>query len=333
MNIIMKRILPIYLFFFLVSNQLVSQTYSSDNPDYIKYVKMGEQALLNEKYDSCIQYYKVAFEIKQSSFLSTMRAAACGYSLNDKAYFENQLAIAMDLNWDGSKNIFYGYPEFEYLHGTPFEEAVNAAWEKAAEASGVNIELMQEMAEIRVSDQAQRQEMRGVEEKYGWDSPQMDSLWKIQLYSDSVNTQRIEEIIAEYGYPGKSLVGPGQAATAFLVIQHADLEVQEKYLPIITAAADADEVSWRSVALLVDRVNMRNGKPQIYGSQVGRDELSGQHYFFEIQNPEKIDSIRNTVGLGPIQEYGNNWNITWDVAEHKKINAEIKARKKEQDGQ
>ena len=47
------------------------------------------------------------------------------------------------------------------------------------------------------------------------------------------------EIIDEVGYPGKSMVGD-QSGTAFLVIQHADLEVQEKYLDIITEHISSD---------------------------------------------------------------------------------------------
>ena len=136
------------------------------------------------------------------------------------------------------------------------------------------------------------------------------------MHSDSVNTSRIEQIIEEYGYPGKSIVGDQQSGTAFLVIQHADLAIQEKYLPIITEAADKGEVRWSSVALLVDRVRMRQGHKQIYGSQVSRDPETGEHYFAPIENPYKIDSIRAAVGLGPIQEYGQNWNIDWDPKKH-----------------
>lgn len=255
----MKNIL--ICFFLLYTAVSFAQSYSSQNPDYINNVTAGERCLSEMKYDSCIYYYKTAFKIKQSSFLSTLRAAACAFSASDNSYLEKQLAMSMDLSWDGTRNIFDSYPEFEYLHGTEFEDKLIAFWEAAAKESGVNIELMEELAQIRESDQAQRRLMGDVEEKYGWNSPQMDSLWSIQLYADSVNTERIMEIIDTYGYPGKSLVGNAQASTAFLVIQHADLEIQEKYMPIITAAADAEEVAWRSVALLVDRVNMRKGLP------------------------------------------------------------------------
>ena len=119
-----------------------------------------------------------------------------------------------------------------------------------------------------------------------------------------------------HGYPGKSLVGKEQASTAFFVIQHADLAFQEKYLPLLKQAADAKEIRWRSVALLVDRVHVGQGKKQIYGSQYTRDETTGNFYFFPIENPYKIDSVRATVGLSSFQKYADRANIKWDAAAH-----------------
>ena len=321
--------LLLLLVFSLSYLTMTAQQYSSSNPNYIKFAKAGERTLASEQYDSCVIYLKQAFEIKQTSFLSTLRAAACGFSSNNTEYYNAQLNKAMEINWGGTKSLFYSYPEFSYLHGTDFEKDLEAAWAASAKAAGVNIELMEELAEIRITDQAQRNEMGDVEEKYGWESPQMDSLWKLQNYSDSVNALRVMEIIEEYGYPGKSLVGAGQAGTAFLVIQHGNLEIQEKYLETIKKAADADELPWSSVALLVDRVTMRKGNPQIYGSQILTDKESGRYYFAEIENPEQVDSIRASVGLGPIQEYGNNWDIIWDPVAHKKKIKAIKEREQQ----
>ncbi len=315
---------------FLIITQIThAQTFSSQDPAYVTNVQAGELALKSENYDSCLIYYDQAFKIKQTSFLSTLRAAACAFKANDKMVLDKYLNKAFELNWDETKNIFYNYPEFEFLQGSDFEDEINDRWKKGAQGSGLDVELIKEFAEIRRTDQLYRQEMRGVSEKYGWQSPQMDSLWSLQLPVDSANTARISEIIDQSGYPGKSMVGPGQASTAFLVIQHADLEVQEKYLDIITGAADAGEVSWRSVALLVDRVKMRRGGKQIYGSQVNQDQDTGEHFFAEIDNPYKIDSIRATVGLGPIQQYADNWNFTWDPEAHIKRWADKNEEKKD----
>ena len=73
---------------------------------------------------------------------------------------------------------------------------------------------------------------------------------------------------------------------------------------------------WSSLALLIDRIEVRNERPQIYGSQVGRDEETGEYYFGWIKNPHKVDSIRAEVGLGPLQEYADRWDFTFDPDKH-----------------
>lgn len=312
----MKNRLFFTILFFCSFQFINAQTFSSNNPDYIKFVKAGEAALNAEKYDSCLIYYKDAFKIKQTSILSTLRGAACAYSANNKEVLNNYLDIAYEINWDQPKSIFENYNEFRYLDDTEFNGMVIKRWETAAKKAGINLELMAELKEIGITDQLQRQEMRGVNEKYGWGSPQMDSLWTLQNLSDSLNLIRVEEIIAEYGYPGKSLVGPSAGSAAFMVIQHSNQEAQEKYLPLLKKAADQGELRWSSVALMIDRVLLGKGEKQVYGSQVHTDQETGEMYFGEIEQPFKIDSIRATVGLGPLQEYGDHWDLKWDPAKH-----------------
>ena len=71
-----------------------------------------------------------------------------------------------------------------------------------------------------------------------------------------------------------------------------------------------------SLALLEDRVSLRKGGKQIYGSQIGRDQGTGDHYVLPLEDPENVDKRRAEVGLGPIANYISNWNITWDVTKH-----------------
>lgn len=318
----------LFLFFFTVItfHLHAQQTFTSSDPSYIKNVKAGEAALNAEKYDSCLVYYKEAFKIKQTSILSTLRAAACAYSSNDKIALDQYLDIAFGLSWEQTKAIFTHYPEFQYLMGSSFEQMINDRWKEGAKEAGFDVDLMLELQEIDITDQLQRGEMRQMGDSYGWQSPQMDSLWVLQNKADSANQNRIEEIIEEYGYPGRSLVG-SQGSTAFMVIQHSNQEMQEKYLPLLKEQADEGEILWSSVALMIDRVLLGKGEKQIYGSQVYTDQKTGEQYFGEIENPYKVDSIRNTVGLGTIQEYGDNWHILWDPSEHLSRHKKIKAEK------
>ncbi len=321
----MRKIFITSCFFALIFPVFGQGQFATDDPRYKPLVMGALENLKSEKFDSCMIKFKEAFTIKQTSYLSTLRNCACAFSVGDQSYYKEQMDIAFDLSWSGCKQIFYNYPEFKYLKDSDFEKEILMRYEQAAIAEGLDVSLMEEFEWIRTEDQKYRREMGPIEKKYGWKSPQMDSLWVLQNNADSINTARICDYLDSKGYPGKSVVGESLASTAFLVIQHADLEVQEKYLPMITDAADAGEVNWRSVALLVDRVNMRNGKPQIYGSQVSRHPKTQEYYFAEIENPLKIDSIRATVGLGPIQQYADNWEFKWDPERNQKLVDKVKA--------
>jgi len=143
------------------------------------------------------------------------------------------------------------------------------------------------------------------------------AIWELKRKLNEQNLERLEEIIEEYGWPKQSEVGGMAAGTVFLVIQHADLETQKKYLPIMTEAANNNEAQWSSLAMLIDRINMREGKPQIYGSQIrGNDD--GTMEVYEIENPEYVNQRRAEVGLGPIEDYVKIWDIEWTIEQKTK---------------
>jgi hypothetical protein len=63
---------------------------------------------------------------------------------------------------------------------------------------------------------------------------------------------------------------------------------------------------------------MRNGKPQIYGSQIVSDPETGEDMVYEVFEPEFVNARRASVGLGPIEEYIARWNIEWTVPQKEK---------------
>ena len=71
-----------------------------------------------------------------------------------------------------------------------------------------------------------------------------------------------------------------------------------------------------SLALLEDRVSLRKVGKQIYGSQIGKDQETGEYFISPLEDPENVDKRRAEVGLGPIADYISNWNLTWDAKKH-----------------
>lgn len=98
-----------------------------------------------------------------------------------------------------------------------------------------------------------------------------------------------------------------------MVIQHAPIETQEKYLPLLEKSVKSGDSQGNHLALLEDRIQMRNGKPQTYGSQITRDQESGKQIVYEIIDPEYVNQRRKSVGLGSIEDYVQRWDIDWTV--------------------
>ena len=175
-----------------------------------------------------------------------------------------------------------------------------------------NLELSKELWTMRIKDQAFYYHIHMAEKISGRDSPKVVDLWELKRKINDQNLERIIEIIDTQGWPKESVVKASAASAVFLVIQHSDLETQRKYLPVMKEAANDGEASWSSLALLIDRVNLGEGKEQIYGSQIYRDE-DGSFYVKDLMEPEYVNQRRKEVGLEPIEDYLKNWGIEWTV--------------------
>ena len=129
-------------------------------------------------------------------------------------------------------------------------------------------------------------------------------------YIDSCNLIQVEEIITKYGWLGKSVIGNKANVALFLIIQHSELSVQEKYLPLLEESVSKGESRATDMALLKDRVLMRQGKKQLYGSQVVYSK-TGEQIFYQIEDEKNVNKRRKAVGLEPIEEYAKFFGIEY----------------------
>jgi hypothetical protein len=131
------------------------------------------------------------------------------------------------------------------------------------------------------------------------------SLFKRMIALDAKNTARMKDIVRQFGWPGPELVGEDGTEAAFLLVQHADHDFQKEMLPLVRDAYIAKKLSGQDYALLLDRVLVRDGKPQIYGTQAkGVDKWNGNEPVFDpIEDEANVDRRRAEVGLPPMAEY------------------------------
>lgn len=133
---------------------------------------------------------------------------------------------------------------------------------------------------------------------------------------DSANLVYIRQLVDSIGWPDSGRFGAEAARAAFLLVQHADRdpEFQARMLPELTAAVNRGEASARDLAYLVDRVRVKQGRPQVYGTQydIMRDSAGNvsrgadgklQYRIPVVVDPNRLDERRAAVGLQPWADY------------------------------
>ena len=195
-------------------------------------------------------------------------------------------------------------------------------------APNLNEPLVAELDSIYTKDQKYRLQFDEIEKKYGWESNEMKAHWKTINEKNSVILIEIKSLLDKYGWLGTDVIGEQGNSTLFLVIQHSDIATQERYLPMMREAVKNGKAKRGAFALLEDRVALREGKKQIYGSQIGQDSETKLYYVSPLEDPDNVDKRRAEVGLQPLAEYVNQWQIKWDVRQYKKDLPTIEAKEK-----
>jgi hypothetical protein len=121
------------------------------------------------------------------------------------------------------------------------------------------------------------------------------------LAVDADNTARMKVILEQYGWPGPALVGRDGSQAAFDLVQHGDYVLQKEALPLVRNAYLTGSLKGEDFALLQDRVLVKEGKPQIYGTQF---KIKGQELILDpIEDEKNVDRRRAEVGLPSLAEY------------------------------
>ena len=128
--------------------------------------------------------------------------------------------------------------------------------------------------------------------------------WEQTVPVDRDNTAWLKKMVAEKGWPTRSMVGEDGSKAAFLIAQHATLDpgFQEQVLAQVQAALEQKEADPADFALLKDRVLLHQGKPQLYGTQFKTDP-DGTMFLDTTQDLDGLDARRRAMGLPPIADY------------------------------
>jgi len=130
------------------------------------------------------------------------------------------------------------------------------------------------------------------------DNPALQKMLRI----DRDNKNWLKQVVKQHGWPGKTLVGTDGAHAAFLLVQHASLDLAfQKQCLMLMQHAPKGEVAAVEIAYLLDRVRLAEGKKQRYGTQV--EMKYGKWIVRDVEDPCQLDQRRKEVGLPPIKDY------------------------------
>jgi hypothetical protein len=148
------------------------------------------------------------------------------------------------------------------------------------------------------------QQLLTMEKKDQASIPTADNAAISRIYQE--NTEKLKTIYRTIGWPTRSKVGEEAASAAWLLVQHSDdVSFQEEILGIMGPLVANQELHPSEYAHLLDRVLVKQGKPQIYGTQAkGFDTWpTDEPVFYPIANLEYIDYLRFGVGLRSLDWY------------------------------
>lgn len=209
-----------------------------------------------------------------------------------------------------------GYFIFNYSFGQNIEKA----------EVHLDKQLVAILDTIYEDDKKYRTQINGIAKEYGWESNEFNELVKKMNEQYSINTIKIKKILDERGWLGADIIGNQGDSTLFLVIKHSDLETQEKYLPMMRDAVKKGNAKANNLAFLEDRVALRKGEKQIYGSQIAPDPETGEYIILPLIDPENVDKRLAEVGLSKFQDYISDFGLTWNVEEYKKKLPELEMK-------
>ena len=303
------------LLILLVSLTTTAKTGIAQSTLYFEWIHQADSLTNRKEYKKAAAFYDKALPQANRKYITyDWYNAVCIYALagkNDKAFQVLTQLANMSRFYEGRSLL--ADADLTSLHqDTRWENLRRLFLHKDSVADlKINHTLKSKLRHAFEEDQRYRRPLDSVIQKYGANSPQVDSLENNMAKADSQNLILVRSILDKYGWLGPDIIGGIGSSTLFAVIQHADLApgVQEKYLPYLRRAVEKGDADPSDLALLEDRILVGQHKPQLYGSQIKTND-QGISAPFPIADSSHVDSRRAKMGLGPLKYYVQLFNPT-----------------------
>ncbi|MGI8670557.1 MAG: VWA domain-containing protein [Aridibacter sp.] len=113
---------------------------------------------------------------------------------------------------------------------------------------------------------------------------------------------RLCRIFKENGWLTKEIVDTeGLEAALFIIRNSKDAELQREIFPVMVEATQKGFISKANLAALIDRIRLKSGGRQIFGTQIKIEDEVG--YLYPLENEANVDKWRKTYQLPPLSEF------------------------------
>ena len=258
----------------------------SSQDDYWRLIFHADSLYEQGRYDDAIRVYTEAFADDRYIFPSKLSSVAYKLRMVDK----EEAAYKFDKHRIRMEKDYYQMPDSATVPSYEDE------FDKRADIYNYDLSLKNHLEEMLERDQAYRTQWI-LSRQLHHEETQYDIALRLRADSiDSINQAEIRKILKEHGFPKKTEVGTSACEAAWIIIQHAPLDVQKEYLPMLEKAATEGNIQAALVAALHDRIDVREGRPQKYGTQRNGNGLC------PLLNEKMVNQWRKEVGLPPLDE-------------------------------
>lgn len=151
-------------------------------------------------------------------------------------------------------------------------------------------------------DEQMEEHVRRSREGIKLESELEKKLWAKQIAIDRANTRSLMSWVKACGWPSEELLGEGTPSMVPVLI-HMQMEDAEWVLPVLRDEVLAGRMPPRPYAMIFDRKQHHEGKPQIYGMTQAYDSKTRTVLPPAIVDLEATNAARAEIGMDPIEEY------------------------------
>ncbi len=287
---------------------------------YFEYVNQAKNAFDKKEYKKSADFYSNAFQQNSSkAFVEDRYNAAVAWTLavnNDSAF--TQLLKVVTLYDFTNYNQVLEDKNFLSLHADKrWKEVTDKIAQNIAKSdSKLNSGLVILLDSVYRNYYSNRLAEISIKNEFGAGSPQFNEVRKKIKQNDSINLAIVTKTIDQYGWLGKDVVGFTGSNALAVIIQNANMQSQEKYLPLVIKAFEEQKIDAYYFANIEDKIFLRQGKQQLYGTTIVT--IGNRNFVAPIDDVENIDKRRTQIGLKPINQYLANYGIKWDINNYKK---------------